>query len=93
MILVVSKALVKEGEAASYKKCTERLLQETRKEAGCIAYDLFEDINNPNILTFVEKWESREHLEVHFNTPHFKEIVPQLQALREEGQLNIYREA
>ena len=93
MILVVSKAIVKEGEASNYKKCTERLIQETRKEAGCIAYDLFEDINNPNILTFVEKWESKEHLEAHFNTPHFKEIVPQLQGLREEGQLNIYKEA
>lgn len=93
MIFVVSKSIVKTGRAEDYKQLAAKLIEETRKEKGCISYDLCEDTDNPNTLTFIEKWEDRESLEAHFNTPHFKEIVPMLRGLRESAELNIYKEA
>ncbi|MDF2530956.1 MAG: antibiotic biosynthesis monooxygenase [Clostridia bacterium] len=92
MIFVVSKSIIKEGKAAEYKQQTVRLIEETRKEAGCISYDLCEDIDNPNILTFIEKWEDKQHLDLHMKTAHFMEIVPKLKDLRVSSELSIYKE-
>lgn len=92
MIFVVAKSVIKEGKAEEYKKLTARLIEETRKEAGCISYDLCQDMSNPNILTFLERWESKEDLDAHMNTVHFKEIVPMLKDFRESSELNIYKE-
>jgi quinol monooxygenase YgiN len=92
MIFVVSKSIVKEGKLAEYKQKTVHLIEETRKEVGCISYDLCEDIDNPNILTFIEKWEDKMSLDAHMKTTHFVEIVPKLKDLRESSELSIYKE-
>ena len=46
------------------------LIEPTRKEEGCISYDLYQDITNPGKFTFLENWKSKEHLDVHLKTPH-----------------------
>jgi quinol monooxygenase YgiN len=93
MIFVVSKSIVKADKIAEYKQQVVRLIEETRKESGCISYDLCQDIDNSNILTFIEKWESKQHLDEHMKTAHFMEIVPMLKDLRESSELSIYKEA
>lgn len=92
MIFVVSKSIVKADKIAEYKQQVVRLIEETRKESGCISYDLCQDIDNSNILTFIEKWESKQHLDAHMKTAHFMEIVPMLKDLRESSELSIYKE-
>lgn len=93
MIFVVSKSVVKQDKVAEYKQQVVRLIEETRKEAGCISYDLCEDMDNSNILTFIEKWENKQYLDAHMKTAHFVEIVPKLKDLRESSELSIYKEA
>ncbi len=92
MIIVVSKSILIEGKTNEYKQQASKLIEKTRKEAGCISYDLCEDINNINILTFIEKWEDKKALDAHMKTAHFVEIVPKLKELRESSELNIYKE-
>ena len=46
------------------------LVEPTRKEKGCISYELYQDTKNPGKFTFIENWESQEHLDVHLKTPH-----------------------
>lgn len=92
MIFVVSKSVLKEGKAQEYKQLTARLIEETRKEKGCLSYDLCEDMSDPDILTFIESWESKEALDVHMNSAHFKEIVPMLKEFRKSSELNVYKE-
>ncbi len=42
-----------------------RLVDDTRNEAGCIHYDLYQGKDDPNVLVFVEEWETRELWEAH----------------------------
>jgi quinol monooxygenase YgiN len=56
--------------AEELKKILLGLIEPTRKESGCIKYELYQDITNPGLFTFVEEWESQEHLDVHMKTPH-----------------------
>ncbi|SHH79417.1 putative quinol monooxygenase [Clostridium grantii] len=91
MIKVVAKCTVKNGQVNKFKECCERLLSETKKEEGNISYDLYQDINEENVLTFLEEWESPEILDIHTKTSHFTEVIPQLSELLEKDmEVNIY---
>ncbi|AKN30381.1 antibiotic biosynthesis monooxygenase [Clostridium carboxidivorans P7] len=93
MIRIISKNTLKDGKRDEFLKITKELIEKTRKEDGCIAYHLFEDINNPLILTFVEDWRDEEAIKNHNNTEHFKRIVPQFGDLRVgKSDLNKYTE-
>ncbi|MBN1333626.1 MAG: antibiotic biosynthesis monooxygenase [Synergistales bacterium] len=90
MIQVVAKALVKEEKIGEYKEVAYTLIEMTRKEKGCISYELFQDRDDPRIMTFIERWQDMESLEEHFQAEHFKSLVPQLKDLRQSSELNIY---
>ena len=78
MIKVIAKLLIKDGMVEELKSSVLELVAETRKEAGCIVYQLFQDLNNQKLFTFVEEWESTEDLDKHLNSKHFKEAGPKL---------------
>jgi len=60
MVKVVAKSKVKTNELEKYKELVKFLIDETRKEEGCVSYDLFQDINDPSTLTFIEEWKDEE---------------------------------
>lgn len=92
MIALVSKATIKVGKKDEYKAIVEELAEFSRKEEGCISYGLFEDTQDPNILTFIEVWKDEEALKFHNQTEHFKKFAPQIKELREEGAVtNLYK--
>jgi quinol monooxygenase YgiN len=47
------------------------LVGPTRKEEGCLTYDLYRSAELPNAFTLHEVWASREDHTRHTNTPHF----------------------
>lgn len=91
MLKIISKNVVKEGKVDEFKNLAKELVNESLKEEGCISYSLNEDINNKNVLTFIEEWKDKEAIEVHNSSEHFTSIVPKLKGLKEDGsELNIY---
>ena len=57
-------------KAEELKSICLGVIEPTRKEEGCISYELYQDINNPGKFTFIENWQSKEHLDIHLKTPH-----------------------
>ncbi len=70
MIIVIARLVIKPGSIPHLIGPAKLCIAETRKEAGCIAYDLFTSTTDPEGLMFVERWESREALSRHARTPH-----------------------
>jgi quinol monooxygenase YgiN len=52
-----------------------RLLAPTRKEPGCIAYELHRDPENPGKFMFYEKFKSQAALDEHVNASYFKNFL------------------
>ena len=67
---VVAIAETSPDRAEELKSVCLGLVEPTRKEAGCISYDLFQDVTIPGKFTFIENWQSKEHLDAHLKTPH-----------------------
>lgn len=78
MIVVIAKCIVAEGKVDEFVKVATPLVEETRKEAGNISYEIIQSASNPMEVAFLEKWESQEILDLHMKTPHFTSIVPLL---------------
>jgi len=51
------------------------LVQPTRNEPGCIAYELHRDPRNEGRFMFYEKFASEAALEAHRAAPHFQSFV------------------
>ncbi|TWH83831.1 putative quinol monooxygenase [Sedimentibacter saalensis] len=90
MIKVVAKGVYLEGKTDEAIALYDEMVKETRNEQGCIAYNLFRDKDNKDILTMIEEWESVEALEAHKNSEHFTRIIPKIARLRKSAELNVY---
>jgi quinol monooxygenase YgiN len=47
-----------------------RMMEETRKEAGCISYSFSGDLAEGGLFRIFEEWESQQALDAHFASPH-----------------------
>lgn len=78
MIKVIAKMSIKEDKVEGLINSILGSVEETRKEAGCMEYNLFQDVNIRNEFTFVEEWDSPEALKSHMNSKHFQEMISKL---------------
>jgi quinol monooxygenase YgiN len=61
------------GKEAELEEVLTALIEPTRKEAGCIRYDLVRGLGKSAELAFIEEWESAAHLDAHSQTEHLRE--------------------
>lgn len=52
----------------------QKLVRETRKEEGCLQYELIEDNEQKGTFFLIELWESVEHHNRHNETDHLFEF-------------------
>ena len=71
MIKIVVKKYIREGKVEQAIDLYEQLVEASRKEEGCIAYNLYQDEEDKNILFIIEEWENKEVLEKHNESEHF----------------------
>ena len=70
MIYVIATLTCKTNKHTPFLAGARHVIAATRKEDGCVFYDLTQSITEPDVFTFVERWTTREALEAHFKTPH-----------------------
>ena len=61
----------KEGQHLLLEAEIRALLAPTRKEEGCVQYDLHHSLDNPSLFLLHEVWATRAHHTAHTKTPHF----------------------
>jgi len=75
---LIVKFEVKQDKLEFVKSELIRILEPTRKEKGCILYELHQDLDNPNILIFYEIWENEKSWKAHDVKKHivdFKKAI------------------
>ncbi len=74
-LTIVAKIVAAPEKADFVKSELLKLIPITRKEAGCINYDLHQDNEKSNFFMFYENWETRELWQQHMNAQHLKDYV------------------
>ena len=83
-LIVVATVVAKKEFVEIVKSELLKLVPPTRKEAGCIEYNLHQDNEDPAVFVFYETWGSLASLENHMNSEHFKNYVNAVGDLIEE---------
>jgi quinol monooxygenase YgiN len=76
---VVARIKAKAKTVSEVGELLSGLVEPTRKESGCITYELLQNTEDPTDFTFVEEWESFAALESHLASDHLKAIGPKLE--------------
>lgn len=92
MIKVVAKQFVKAGKLEEFLPVAKTLVEETnKKDAGCIKYEMYQDLSNPLIVTVIEEWESDTALDAHMKSAHFQGLIPTITDLCDKpAEINLY---
>ena len=80
-ITVVATFQARPGKENELRAALIGLLAPTRKEAGCINYDLHVSPEDPAKFLFHENWASKAALDAHMQTPHVQKLLPRVNEL------------
>lgn len=91
MIKVIAKNRLREGQREVFTELAGPLIEASQQEAGCLSYDLYEELSDPGVLTFIEEWADEEAIRLHKESEHYTRIIPQLKELVHGKEVNLYR--
>jgi quinol monooxygenase YgiN len=80
-VTVVAAFQAKPGREAELKAALTALVAPTRREAGCLNYDLHQSPEDPAKFLFHENWIRKELLDAHLQSAHIKGLLPQIDEL------------
>lgn len=72
MIRVVAHLTAKPDKITETRQLLEGFIEPTRKEKGCVLYELQQNLADPTDFTFIEEWDTDEDLENHLQSDHIE---------------------
>lgn len=73
--ICLSQMTAKKGRAQELKKALLALIEDTLKEPGCIAYELWEDLGDPNSFVMYERFVSKQALDAHVESSYVQSFI------------------
>ena len=70
MHYVLARITVKPEAAASAGEILMKLVTQSRQEAGCVSYELYQQAASPHVFQTVEEWRDKASADAHMTTPH-----------------------
>ena len=70
---VIARIQAKDGCEDAVATELHKLVEPSRRDKGCINYDMHVSLESPGLFVFYENWESKAHWEHHMKTEHLQE--------------------
>ena len=80
-IKVVARIQTNPDRVDQVRSILSGVVEPTRKETGCISYELLQNRIDPTDFTFVEEWESETAIDAHLKTEHVTNALKELTGL------------
>jgi quinol monooxygenase YgiN len=77
-VVVIAELVAKPDQVEALRKLLVPFAAQSRKEPGCLRYELLEVAKEPGRFLTVETWESKAAIDAHMSTPAIKAAVPLL---------------
>ena len=78
MIKVIAHFYIKPELVEKTDGLFKELVEKSRKDKGCISYELFEVEGDTGHMVFIETWKDKSALDSHSKTEHFVRIINEL---------------
>lgn len=81
MVIVIARISSKADAAAQIRQILTDLVAPSRREPGCLSYELFQDEENPLDFITMEQWTDSAAAAAHMATPHVGEAIAKASGL------------
>ncbi|MCA1952526.1 MAG: antibiotic biosynthesis monooxygenase [Hyphomicrobiales bacterium] len=71
-VIVIARVRIRPEARTIFLDALRICIAETRREAGCIRYDMHESVTDPDHFVFVEEWRDRAAIDAHMIAAHFR---------------------
>ncbi|MEZ5549323.1 MAG: putative quinol monooxygenase [Pseudomonadales bacterium] len=78
MIIVHGSIPIRPERRERALELARQMTEATRTEVGCISYEFFVGLSDPNTLMLFQEWDSMEALMGHYQTEHMEEFLREL---------------
>ena len=75
MIIVHGKFPIKQAFRDEALKLMQRMSVASREEFGCISYEFYVGLSDPNTLLLFQEWDCVDALQAHFETDHMEDFL------------------
>jgi quinol monooxygenase YgiN len=89
-IILTAIVKAKPGQEEAVKEVLLGMVEPTRKEPGCLCYNLHQSKSDKTQFLFYEQWASKEAIDAHGKTPHMKALGGKLKDKTEKGGVVFY---
>ncbi len=89
-LIVILRA--REGQETLLEAELRALVSPSRKEEGCLRYDLYRSVEAPGALLLHEVWATRDAHTEHSHTPHFLRWNARKDALLASREANFWKQ-
>ena len=93
MLKVIAQDFIKADCIEKVLPIYRELVEKSKQEELCIAYDLFIDQNDHCHFIFVEEWPNKEALDKHCNSAHFKKLIALIDQYRSKEGILLFMDA
>lgn len=80
-VRVVARVVARPGKVEELRALLQGLVEPTRREPGCVTYELLQNKTDPTDFTFVEEWRSEADLDAHLQASHVRQALSRLSDL------------
>ena len=84
MVIATLRIVTAPRSRAGVVRTLAAQLGPTRVQPGCSGCDLYQDLENAEILILVEEWESQDALGLHLDSEEYRSVLTAIQSLREQ---------
>ena len=90
-LTVIAQIKAKPGKESAVRQELLSLVAPSRKDAGCLNYDLHQGLDNPALFLFHENWTSKAHLDAHLQKPDLQAVLAKVgQLVAEPPQITLW---
>ena len=90
-LTVVAQIKAKPGKEDQVRQELLSLVAPSRKDAGCLNYDLHQATDNSALFLFYENWTSKAHLDAHLHKPDLQAALARVgQMAAEPPQITLW---
>jgi quinol monooxygenase YgiN len=74
-VTVIAQYRAASGSIAEVRAALRQMIEPTRAEPGCLAYDVYLDPTDDAVAVLVERYDSNEAFDAHLASEHFERLL------------------
>jgi quinol monooxygenase YgiN len=81
VIVIAGSVAVRPEHRAEVVRVAREMAEASRRETGCLAYEFYVGVEDPNVFFVFEEWATEDALARHFQTDHMAAFQGRLPGL------------